>query len=91
MFKWLLTFTGEFSVTPEITLSHFLRPIPPPLTVATVDIPLPSVGQADLPLCVIRSHRWVPTPSKHLHAYPGRQYTYSAFFPRQTLVLFPCS
>src|SRR5258707_147267 len=50
------------------TQSLSLRPIPPPLTAAVVDIPPHSAGQAVLPSCVIRCHRRVPIPSKHSHA-----------------------
>lgn len=52
-------------------VNYSLRPIPPRLTVAAADILLPSAGQADLPLCGIRSPRWVQTPSKHSHAWPA--------------------
>ena len=51
--------------------------------VAVADIPLPLAGQADLPLGMIRSRRWVPTRSKHSHACPGGQYTYGALFSRR--------
>lgn len=75
------------SPPPDPLLTFFviysLRLIPPRLTVAAEDIRLPSAGQADLPLCAIRSHRWVQTPSKDPHAWPAPQFLTVQLFPER--------
>ena len=47
---------------------------------AVTKIPPPSVGQADLPSCVILrlSYPWVPTPSKYSHACPSPRRNWAA-------------
>ena len=66
-----LTFVGvNYSASERLTQPLSLRLIPQPLMAAVAVIPLQSAGQVDLPLCVIRFHRRVPTQSKHSHACP---------------------
>jgi hypothetical protein len=75
----------NYSVTARIPSLSLRRPIPPPLTAAVADIPLPSVGRAVLRFCVIRSHRRGPTPSKHSHVYVLRMRSFPLrynFFPK---------
>jgi hypothetical protein len=93
-----LTFVRvNYSATAGLTrsLSRGPRPIPQPLVAAIAVIPH-SAGQVDLPLCVIRFHRRVPTQSKHSHAWPPlhdgtAQFPYGAIFSQKTLVIFPQS
>jgi hypothetical protein len=65
-----LTFVRvNYSATAGVTESLTLRPIPHAALIAAVAvIPPQSVGQVDLPLCMIRFHRRVPTQSKLSHA-----------------------